>query len=227
VLDIVARVSSRIFLGQELCRDEKWLDITKTYTIDMFVAAAELRRWPQWSRPFIHWFLPRCKKLRMQFLSARRVLSEAVRKRQEFVQTNKTKGSAVQGFDDAIEWARDQSKAMKSPIDEAKFQLTMSVAAMHTTSDILTQVIIDLAQHPEVITALRKETSECLHRDGWTKSALYNMNLLDSTIKETQRLKPASIGELYHSMSKSALRTLQRQILNIVIISYDAPVGYA
>ena len=33
VLDMVARLSSRVFLGKDLCRNEQWLDIAKNYTV--------------------------------------------------------------------------------------------------------------------------------------------------------------------------------------------------
>lgn len=33
ILDIVARISARVFLGEHVCRNQDWLDITKSYTV--------------------------------------------------------------------------------------------------------------------------------------------------------------------------------------------------
>jgi len=37
ILDMVTRLSSRVFLGKELCRDERWLDIAKNYTVGLCI----------------------------------------------------------------------------------------------------------------------------------------------------------------------------------------------
>jgi len=195
VLDIVARMSSRAFVGEELCKDEDWLRLTKTYTVDMFVAAAELRTWPKSARRIVHWFLPACKQLRLQFSEARRIIDRTIQKRKDRRQGACTSENKASCHNDAITWAEQEAEAIGQKFDEAKFQLTMSVAAIHTTTDLLTQVMIDLAQHPEVIAALREEIGRCLGENEPSKAALHGMMLLDSVIKESQRLKPASIGQ--------------------------------
>lgn len=42
LLDMVARLSSRVFLGAHVCRDQAWLKITQTYTIHQFAAVTML-----------------------------------------------------------------------------------------------------------------------------------------------------------------------------------------
>lgn len=72
----------------------------------------------------------------------------------------------------------------------------MADAAVHTTSDLISQTIIELLTHPEYIQPLRDEAIEVLRIHGWTKVGLYNMKLMDSILKETQRVKPISMGKL-------------------------------
>ncbi len=55
-------------------------------------------------------------------------------------------GLPVPTLDDAIEWAQEESKQFK--YDPATFQLAMSNAAIHTTSDLLSQTILELLAHP-------------------------------------------------------------------------------
>lgn len=57
-LDLVARLSSRVFLGLPLCRNERWLDIAKNYTVDAFNASRSLRAIPSLLRPIAQFFLP-------------------------------------------------------------------------------------------------------------------------------------------------------------------------
>lgn len=196
VVDLIARVSSRIFLGKELSRDPNWLRITKSYTMNMFTAATELRMYPCWSRKFVHWVLPKCRNLRGLFNEARETIERSISERENLKVLARAAGAAVPIFNDAIEWAADEARAENVTFDEAKFQLAMSVAAIHTTADLLTQVILDLAKNPDTIIAIREEVRRCLKAYGWTKAAFYNMKLCDSVIKESQRLKPASIGRL-------------------------------
>lgn len=75
------------------------------------------------------------------------------------------------------------------------FRTALSLFAIHTTSDLMSEVMTQLARHPEVFEPLRNEVIEVLSRDGLKKTALYNLKLMDSVIKECQRIKPVTIGK--------------------------------
>lgn len=60
LLDIVARLSARMFLGPELARSEEWLRISKEYSVDAHKAAHELTKMPSLLRPLLYWFSARC-----------------------------------------------------------------------------------------------------------------------------------------------------------------------
>ena len=77
-------------------------------------------------------------------------------------------------------------------------QLRLSVASIHTTSNLLTNVVYDLAAYPEHIQPLRDEIKAIVEEDGILKKAgLAKMKLMDSVLKESQRLHPSSMGEYY------------------------------
>ncbi|KAK3326799.1 putative cytochrome P450 monooxygenase [Apodospora peruviana] len=189
LLRLVARISSRVFLGEELCRNEEWLKVTREYTVDSFKAAEYLRFFPTWTRPFVHWFLPSCRVARGHVATARRVIAPVLQKRRE----QKNSNEKVE-FDDAMEWFEKEAKGQE--YDPAISQLVLSMAAIHTTTDLVSQVLTDLCKHPEIVEPLRKEIVACLEDGGWKKTSLYNMKLLDSVIKETQRVKPVSMVSL-------------------------------
>jgi cytochrome P450 len=52
-----------------------------------------------------------------------------------------------------------------------------------------------LAAFPEYMKPLREEIEEIIQREGWTKAGIDQMSKLDSFIKESQRLHPASISK--------------------------------
>ncbi|KAG5655316.1 hypothetical protein KAF25_010468 [Fusarium avenaceum] len=188
-LDLVARLSSRVFLGDEICRNEAWLKITKDYTVLAFTAAAKMNLVPALFRPLAMWLDPTCKQLRAALAGAQSIMAPVIEARRKLVVEAQENGQQIPVFNDAIEWA--EAEAKDPSYNATVFQLTISFAAIHTTTDLLTQTLIRLADKPEVIAPLREEIVAVLKTEGWKKTALYNMKLLDSAIKEAQRLKPA------------------------------------
>lgn len=191
ILDIVARLSSRVFLGPEICRNPAWLRITVDYTVSSFAAATTLRLWPNLLRPVVHWFLPSCRRIRAQLREAREIITPVIEKRRALTRRSKDKGDTRQETD-AIAWMEDIAKGR--PYDPAVAQLSFSLAAIHTTSDMLTQVIFDLCGKEDLVRSLRDEVISVLSTDGWKKSSLYKLKLMDSVLKESQRLKPLGTG---------------------------------
>jgi hypothetical protein len=91
-----------------------------------------------------------------------------------------------------IEWAEETANG--AIYDAALLQMKVSLASIHTTSDLVSQTLFNLCSQPELVEDLRKEVIEVIGQQGWVKPALYQLKLMDSVLKETQRLKPISIG---------------------------------
>ena len=53
---------------------------------------------------------------------------------------------------------------------------------------------MDICLHPELILAIRDEAQKAVEENGWTTAGLFKMQILDSAVKETLRLKPGSLG---------------------------------
>ncbi|KAM0266896.1 hypothetical protein ACHAPA_006465 [Fusarium lateritium] len=193
ILDIIARISSRIYLGDQLCRNEDWLAITKTYTTNFYTASTNLRMFPRSLRFIAHWFLPECKKLRHERKEAIKIITPLIQRRRELRQAAIEAGAPIPVFNDALDWSAQEAEAAGSSFDPVIFQLTLSLLAIHTTYDLLQQTMIDLGRNTQYIEPLRREVVDLLAAEGWKKTTLFKMKLLDSAIKETQRLKPGSI----------------------------------
>ncbi|KAL0932251.1 cytochrome p450 monooxygenase [Colletotrichum truncatum] len=194
ILHFIARISSRVFLGDELCRNEEWLTITKEYTMNGFASGDRLREWPAFMRPIVHWFIPGCQRLRSQIIEAARIIKPVIEKRRALKAAAIAEGRSPPEFNDAIDWFEQASKGKY--YDPAISQLFLSTVAIHTTTDLLGQVLVDLWRNPEIIEDLRKEITDVLREGGWKKTSLYSMKLLDSVIKESQRMKPLQLASM-------------------------------
>ncbi|KXH49511.1 cytochrome P450 [Colletotrichum simmondsii] len=196
LLHFIARISSRVFLGTELCRNEAWLEITKNYTLNGFTSGDRLREYPPSLRPIVHWFLPGCQEARRQIKAAAKIIQPIIDERKVLKAKAVAEGKPEPVYQDAIEWFEQASKSKGTAYDPALSQLFLSTVAIHTTTDLLGQTLVDLAKHPEIIEELRKEVRTVLQEGGWKKTSLYSMKLLDSVIKESQRIKPLQLASM-------------------------------
>lgn len=110
-------------------------------------------------------------------------------------------GRELPRYNDAMEWLEQVAKGRA--YDPAAIQLTFSIVAIHTTSDMTTQAIYDLCGREELVQELRDEIVSVISADGWKKTALYKLQLMDSFLKESQRLKPINIGKSTGAPSSS------------------------
>jgi cytochrome P450 len=74
-------------------------------------------------------------------------------------------------------------------IDYAAAQLSFSLAAIHLSSETMTMCLLQLCDMPELIELLREDCRHALDNSGWTKQALQDMRLLDSFMRECQRMR--------------------------------------
>lgn len=192
MLDLIARMSSRVFLGPELCRDKAWLNVTKSFALDSFQASDKLRRYPTWFRSFAAtWLVPQAKLVRQQAIDAEKLVRAVIEKRRQQREQN---GGTEKGEENSVDWFEDEAGGRV--YDAGKTQLLLSAVAIQTTTDLLTEVMLRLAQRPDFVQELRDEVASVLQAAGaWSKPALFNMKLLDSAIKEAQRMRPVLFGK--------------------------------
>ncbi|KAL3471720.1 cytochrome P450 [Aspergillus californicus] len=192
LLDLVARLSSVIFLGdEEVSSDPAWLRITKEYTIDSFVAFHQLRPYPRFLKPYIAPFFSQARKVRAQLQEAESIITPVIeRRRAEKAQAIQRGEGDIPERYDSIEWLEIVAKEKGITYSPAAMQLTLALSAIHTTTDLLTTTMYEILAHPEIIPALREEARSVIGDGGLKHSSLYSLKLMDSVIKEAQRLKP-------------------------------------
>ncbi|KAF4448434.1 ent-kaurene oxidase [Fusarium austroafricanum] len=194
IVNIIARVSSRAFLGLDVCRNEEWLDLSSSYALKSFLAGASLRQWSPWMRNIVHHFHPQCKQIRDQRTRAMEIIQPVLEKRQQERSLAQARGEEVPRFDDAIDWAEEEAKGHE--YDPAALQMTLSLAAVHTTTTLMLKTLLQLAKMPELVSELRQEMAEVISVHGWSKQSLVSLRLLDGTLKEMLRMQPGSIVHL-------------------------------
>ncbi|RMZ71446.1 ent-kaurene oxidase [Pyrenophora seminiperda CCB06] len=188
ILSLIARLSSKVFLGDELCRNEAWLRVTKIYTVNGFKAATQISAYPPALKMLFPWFSKDAKVVAQNLKDARNVIAPIINQRNQIKDEAKRSGKSVPNFNDMLEWLEQESQG--SAYDPATYQILLSFAAIHTTSDLASQALMRLAQEPHLIAELREEIIRVIGSDGLTKAALSNLKLMDSALKETQRVKP-------------------------------------
>lgn len=192
-------MGSRIFLGKDLCRNQAWTEVVKRNAVNAFRAADTLYSWPKIFRPFVHWFLSPCRTLREDVREAREFITPVVQQRRELQAARKAQDKPPVEYFDSIQWMEEL--AGDQNYDPALVQLALSLGSSHTMTDLLTQVLLNLTKHPELVQDLRKEVIAVMKDEQWSRSALRKLMLMDSVFKETQRLKPISRGKQIFSHS--------------------------
>jgi cytochrome P450 len=203
VMELVGRLSSRVFLGLPLCRNRRWLDIAKTYTIDSFVASYIMRVAPPILRPITYWFIPQATRLRAEVRDARKLIMPEIERRKERARKALEAGQKPPKTADSIGWMYEVAKGRE--VDYVAAQLSLTLAAIHTTTEATAQALIHICGNPEVVQPMREEIIAVISENGWTKAALQKLRLMDSFLKESSRLSPLNNV----SMNRFAMRELE------------------
>jgi cytochrome P450 len=203
VTELVGRLSSRVFLGLPLCRNRRWLDIAKSYTIDSFVGSYIMRVAPPILRPITYWFIPQCTRLRKQVRDARDLIMPEIERRKERAQKALEAGQKPPKTADSIGWMYEVAKGRE--VDYVAAQLSLTLAAIHTTTEATAQALIDVCRNPDAVQPMREEIIAVISENGWTKAALQKLRLMDSFLKESSRYSPMNTM----SMNRFAMREFE------------------
>ncbi|KAJ8124950.1 hypothetical protein O1611_g8690 [Lasiodiplodia mahajangana] len=178
---IAARLSARVFLGERLCRNKDWIEISIRFTVVMMMAQDALRSWPVFLRPFVHYFIPEIIYLKRLIKDSRKIIEPEL-------EIRRAARPDIAKPEDSLSWLDDVRAGR--PFDVVSGQLFLTVAAIHTTSVVLTALMYDLVKNPEYIPLLREEIIQVYKEDNnsWNKISLYKLKLMDSCMKESQRL---------------------------------------
>ncbi|EJD50797.1 cytochrome P450 [Auricularia subglabra TFB-10046 SS5] len=198
-MNVIARTSSRLFVGLPMCRNEEYIDLIINYTITVVVASNLIRQFPWFLQPFVGRY---CTPLTKTFRRALQLVGPIIDERRAALESHGKDWEEKPN--DMITWLLESANEEQK---ETEFILTwilrMNFAAIHTTGITFTFALFHLAAEADkYVPPLRAEIEAAIAKDGWTKDAVSRMNKLDSFIRESNRHH--SLGAI--SMQRKALK---------------------
>jgi hypothetical protein len=187
IVRTVAAITSGIFVGPEICRDEVWINTIIDYTRDIVSAITLLKYWPACLRSISKFFMPEIWRVRHHNNTARRMVSEALQR-----PSHEKHIDAVHGVLAMVPQNRKTDYRF-----QGKAQLGIAAAGLHTTVRMLYHVFFDLATYPEYIPLLRQEIKSVLGEscDGYTVENFNLLKKMDSFMKESMRLQGGGLSK--------------------------------
>ncbi|KAL6834300.1 cytochrome P450 [Trichoderma sp. SZMC 28015] len=210
MLKIISLLSSRVFVGLPLSRQEEWIKTTCQYALDGGAGAHALTPFPPALRPLVAPFL--LGSLKKHRTLARRMMQPLLEKFEQTNGQNEDMGEDEITGGDLIKYILSHYKEPVTAERLARDQLIATFVAMHTTTICLTQTLFDLAARPEYVAPLREELEAILADDSHGDGRLHNTNLgklskMDSFIRESQRVNPPGlVTMLRHVTAPGGLR---------------------
>ncbi|RDW93076.1 cytochrome P450 [Aspergillus mulundensis] len=194
ILKLINRSTSRIIVGDVLCRSEDWLKTVVDYTEKLGMILFLLRPLPPFLRPLVAPLLPPVRYLRKTLEHVMNdIFVPMILERRE----KEAHDPTYQKPDDFMQWMMDtaDNEYDKEPANIAQgLMIIMALAVIHTSTITITQSLYDLIIRPEYVEPLRHEIIDTLTH-GWanaTKADFAKQIRLDSFIRESQRLNPTS-----------------------------------
>ncbi|EPE26982.1 Cytochrome P450 [Glarea lozoyensis ATCC 20868] len=201
MLRIMSLVVSLMIVGPTLSRNEEWLMTMAKFVEGIFIAGWELKKYSQFVRPLIsRGLVPGVRGVWKQQAVARRLLIPMIRSRRAAEAHAQATGSKYQKPNDMVQWLMDNgAKASPTRTDKnlAELCLVVVFAALHAATQTLVNIVLDLAAHQEYVDQIREEyrTARAKYSGLDDKQALLvnSLSKLDSFMKESQRLNPATL----------------------------------
>ncbi|KAL1635491.1 hypothetical protein SLS58_010187 [Diplodia intermedia] len=208
IVRLVSRLSAFAFLGAPLCRNEAWQRISAQYTVDFMNAVVAFRRWPRVVRPLVYLLhpvlVPEIVQLKKRQKEAYGIIEPELKRRRLERKAAEDRGEKkIEKPLDSLQWLEETAATKGTTVDAVMGQLGLTMAAIHTTSAAMTNVMFDIVAVPGLADELRREIVSVMGDAGadaagtpWQKTTLYKLRLLDSVMKESQRFNPPSITSM-------------------------------
>ena len=185
---IMHRTSSRVLVGEEICRSDRFIETSMAFTFSIFINGVSMALLPM--GPF---------RKQLSYLGSwvhRRHLRRVVEQLQPIVEKRmaerRQSKDALSQHKDAVQWTIEVSQAYP-PKENNASTITMQVlhnlwAGSTAPGGLCTQMLFQMLFEPEYIPQLRDEISKAIDKYGWQEKAFQNMPLLDSFIREINRI---------------------------------------
>ncbi|KAI0673763.1 cytochrome P450 [Trametes maxima] len=217
---IIARASSRVFVGLPACRDQEYLDLSISFTIDVIKDRTVVKLFPEFLKPYVGKLSSNVSKTLHKAVPHLKPVIDA---RREMIE--KHGDDWPDKPNDMLQWIVEASQTRDHSYEAiARRIMVVNFAAIHTSSNTVTHALYHLAEHPECLEPLREEIQAIISEEGWTKNGMGKMWKLDSFLRESQRYNGIGLTSLTRKAVKDV--TLHDGTLipagSIVVAAADA-----
>ncbi|CAL1702938.1 unnamed protein product [Somion occarium] len=198
VMQIICRVSNRVFVGLPKCRDLDYRALNIEFTVGVMKGAFVINMFPKLLRPLAARLLTNVPtNISRGVKHLEPIIRERFRLMEEY-------GTDYDGKpNDMLSWFMDEAKGEERSVRALVLRiLTLNFASIHTTSMSFTHALYHLAANPEYLAPLREDVTRAIKQEGWTRDALQKMLKVDSFLRESHRHH--GIGSL--TMTRKALK---------------------
>ncbi|KAH8196672.1 hypothetical protein TruAng_009169 [Truncatella angustata] len=204
LLPLISRVMARVLLGPELWDNEEWHAVVTAYFQAGFAASARVR---DTYHPLLRWTSRYLDKDVKAIYEARRK-GEAIIKpviEARIANTRNRAGGQETGYNDGVQWLVDSYLSENKRVSAGRImqdEAFLVAASVHSIALTTLSILLDLVDHPETLAEVRDEISKVYAEYGsWTRQSLSALRLLDSFMKESQRLNNFQ----YNTMQRRAI----------------------
>lgn len=194
VSKIMLRTTSRVLVGKELCREDRYLDAAQKFSDSIFMNGLVVSMLPLRPLRFVMSYVISSIH-RRKLKKAMNEIIPVVQARCNDLATRREGGISSHDTEplDAIDWTISfmMSNNIESDPGFVALALLLTIwAGSPPSAALVTQMIFQVLYEPQYLAPLRSEAETAFHAHGFTDSALNDMPLMDSFISEVNRLHP-------------------------------------
>lgn len=197
ILNLIAHISARIFVGLPLCREPDWIRINKACTVNVFEVALVMRSVPKIFRPLyplIARVIPGWWRLQENISTAKRLAIPMALEYQAAKENGELSKATSKNL---LAWMVDAAltPTEASPATIAHRQVLLGIGSIYTTKLAILNICYDFCAYPQYVSELRDEVEHNLRQgEGvWNKAMLDKMVKLESFMCESQRMSPPNL----------------------------------
>lgn len=194
VWKMFAQIMSRMFINdKDFYRNPEWVNASSEYVELSALAGYELRAFPKWAKRFVAPFLPNCRKLQTLLEHINTLLKPLKEKLDgQILETDPKNPLSF------------LHQKLDGQLDElASMLIALCLVSYDGGAELFTHVLHSVFRNDQLISDLRSEIVNVVGKEGFNRNTLQNLVLMDSVLKETQRMHPESVR-------KSRSPTLQK-----------------
>lgn len=197
MMEIISRLSNRMFIGLPLCRNKDFLQANSAFAIDVITMVALMPFVPR----FLHSIVAPIMSIPNHYhywRTRKHTLSIVKQRLADFRQQQADPNAKVDLPEDYITWhirtaAAEGRQKELDPVLVSKFLLPIEFAAIHTTALTISMCMFDLfSSDPKkrYVETIREECTRVFNENGgvWDKKSLTKLVHTDSAIKESMRV---------------------------------------